>query len=108
MDDPICTGAAEFTLELDASYSEGTLSLDFTVGTPEPATWINYAVLITPTIQLVHLWTTPLPVIDPPFALQTISFPFTSGQGYVGIWSAFYTLDGQEAKILSWVDTGTP
>jgi len=98
--------AQEFSLELEASYDAGTLSLDFTIGTPASAYWVNYMILITPTVQLIPLWTKPLPVNDPPFELQTISIPLASGQGYVGIWSALYTTEGQEVKVITWVDTG--
>ena len=101
-DDPECV--VEFTLSLDASYGSGILILDYTLGLPEPATWINYLVLTAPTIQLIPLWTVPLPAIDPPLFLP-ISFPFPS-LGMVGIWTSLYTAAGPQAFQLAWVNTG--
>ena len=101
-EDPECV--VEFTLTLDASYGSGILGLDFTLGLPEPATWVNYLVLTDPTVQLIPLWTAPLPVIDPPFYLP-ISFPFPS-LGMVGIWTGLFTAGGPQAIQLAWVETG--
>ncbi len=101
-DDPECV--VEFTLVLDASYGSGTLSLDYTLGLPEPASWINYLVLTAPTIQLIPLWTVPLPAIDPPLFLP-ISFPFPS-LGTVGTWTGLFTAGGPQAVQLAWVETG--
>ena len=95
---------AEFTLDLDASYAEGTLSLDFTVGTPEPVIWSTSLILTWPTIQRIPLWTVPLPVIDPPIDIP-IAFPFPSW-GLIWITTGLYTETGAQAFDYEMVDTG--
>ena len=95
-----------FTLELDASYDAGSLNLTYTVSTSEPAMWTNFAVLTYPEIQVVPLWTVPLPVIDPPVVFP-IAFPFPS-LGWVGIYTGLFTAAGPQAVELVWVDTGWP
>ena len=96
--------AAEFTLDMVVSYSAGTLGLDFTLGTPEPAAWANYLALTFPSVQVIPLWTVSLPAIDPPMDIP-ISFPFPS-LGSIGIYTGLFTAGGAEAVILEWVDTG--
>ena len=98
---------AAVTLELDASYEEETLNLTFLLGTPESALWVNYLVLMNPTIQIVHLWSVFLPVTDPPHDIP-ISFPLASGQGTVGIWTSLFTEGGIQVCDLAWVDTDIP
>ena len=94
----------EFTLELDASFAAGTLTLDYTVGTPEPAGWANYLILIYPSVQFVALWTAPLPAIHPPIDFP-VSFPFPS-IGWVGFYTALFTEAVVQASDLAWVNTG--
>ena len=93
----------EFILDLDASYESGILSLDFTISTLEPATWANYVILTDPTVQIIPLWTVPLPVIYPPFDIP-IAFPFPI-LGLVGIWTDLFTTEGKQAVELVWVET---
>ena len=100
--DPDCVG--DFTLVLDASYSAGTLSLDFTLGTSETATWSNFLILMEPTIEVIPLWSVPLPVIDPPIFIP-LSFPFPS-MGLIGIFSGLFTDEGSQVVEVPWVDTG--
>ena len=57
------------TLTLAASVSDGTLSLAFTLGTQEPATW---NVWLTAQNEITRLLSLPLGVIDPP-----VHVPFT-------------------------------
>ena len=102
LDDPDCL--VEFTLDLEASYVSGLLSLSYTIGTPETATWRNYLVLIDPAIQVVPLWSISLPIIEPPIDIP-VSFPLPS-LGWVGIWSGLFTAEGPQAVELAWVDTG--
>jgi len=102
--DPDCPGV--FILELDASYGAGYLSLDYTIGTPEPAVWRNYLYLTYPAIQVIPLWAISLPVIDPPFDLP-ITFPFPS-VGLVGTWTGLFTAEGPQVVKFGWVDTGGP
>jgi len=92
-----------FTLDLDVSYGAGTLSLDYTLGTPEAATWANYLVLTSPTIQVIPLWTAPLPVLSPPIDIP-IAFPFPS-VGLAGIFTGLFTGEGPQVTVLEWVST---
>ena len=93
-----------FTLELDGSYGGGTLSLEFTLGTPEEATWLTFLILTYPKAWVIPLWSIPLPVIYPPVDIP-ISFPFPSLE-WMGIWSGLF-LDGfpPQVYVLEWVDT---
>ena len=93
-----------FTLDLDASYDAGSLNLTYTVSTSEPAMWTNFAVLTYPEIQVVPLWTVPLPGIDPPVVFP-LAFPFPS-LGWVGIYAGLFTAEGPQAVELVWVNTG--
>ncbi len=95
---------AEFILDLIVSYSAGTLGLDFTLGAPEPAAWANYLILTSPEVQVIPLWTVPLPAIDPPMDIP-VSFPFP-GVGLVGIYTGLFTAEGPQAVVLEWVDSG--
>jgi len=101
-DDPDCM--SEFILSLDASFAEGLMNMDFTIGAPEPTTWANYLILTYPSVQVLPLWTAPLPAIDPPWALP-MAFPFPS-VGWAGIWTSLFTAAGPQAFDLVWVDTG--
>jgi len=92
-----------FFLELNASYEMGFLKLNFDIGTPEPAAWANFLILTVPTIQIIPLWTAPLPALDPPVQIP-IAFPFQS-MGMVGIYSGLFTTDGPKAAEFVWVDT---
>jgi len=103
-EDPDCI--VEFTLELEAVYVAGELSLSFSLGTPEPATWANYLILTYPAVQIIPLWSVPLPVIDPPIEIP-VAFPLPS-IGWVGIYTSLFTAAGPEAVDLAWVDTGFP
>ncbi len=97
----------EYNLALDASYDTDTLNLNFTLGTPEESFWANYLVLTSPSIQVIPLWSVPLPVIEPPMDFP-ISFPFPPSVGSVGIWTGLFTEGGPQAVELVWVDTGVP
>ena len=100
--DPDCPAA--YTLVVDASYGAGTLSLEFTIGTPAPATWENYLILLYPTINVVPLWSVPLPAISPPTTVP-ISFPLPS-LDLVGIFSGLFTSGTPQEIQIVWVDTG--
>ena len=80
--DPDC--GQDFTLEMDASYAAGTLSMNFTIGRTSIwyTTWETYLILLSPTVQVIPLWDIPLPFIHPPIDIP-ISFPFPSPQSSV-------------------------
>ena len=94
----------EFVLELDADYRYGYLILNYTIATIEPATWSNYLILISPSVQVIPLWSISLPVIYPPIDMP-ISFPFPS-LGQIGIYTGLFTAGGPEEVMLVWVNTG--
>jgi len=100
--DPDCP--VEFTLDLDASYEESVLTLDFAIGAPVPSQWGTYLILTQPSVQVLPLWQIPLPAIDPPIE-RSISFPFPS-IGLVGLYSALFTEEGAQTVVLVWVNTG--
>ena len=101
-DDDDCPAA--FILDLHPSCSAGELTLDYTIGCPEPAVWANYLVLLAPAFQVVELWTVTLPAVDPP-AEVPITFPVPD-LGTVGIWTGLFTEGGTQGVDLEWVDTG--
>ena len=94
---------ADFTLELDASYEGGVLSLAYTVGTLEGATWANYLILTYPTVQVIPLWTVSLPVIDPPITLP-IGIPFPQ-IGWIIILTELVTAEGIQLVEVALVAT---
>ena len=104
--DPDC--GQKFTLEMDASYAAGTLSMNFTIGKTSswPTTWETYLILISPTVQVIPLWDIPLPAIHPPIDIP-ISFPFPS-LGWIGLYSNLYAKFSVQVMDLEWVDTGLP
>lgn len=99
--DPDC--AIDWLLLLDGSYSGGTLSLNFTLTLPAPATWSNYLILVSPSVQVIPLFSVPLPAIPIEYSLP-ISFPFPS-LGTIGIYSGLFTAGGTEAFLLEWIST---
>jgi len=103
-DDPDCP--PEFTIELEAEFTGGYLYLNYTIGTPEPATWLNYLILTYPTIQVITLWSVPFTVLDPPIYIP-VGFPFPS-VGWIGIYTSLFTEGAPQAFDLEWVDTGWP
>ena len=95
-----------FRIELDAFYWEGILRFRFTISALEPATWANCLIVPFPEVQIIPLWTVPLPVITPPVDLPTLTIPFPS-LGWIGIWSGLFTAEGVQADDFEWVDTGS-
>ena len=103
-------GADEYTgprwaLGLDAAFEAGSVSLDYVIWTPEPATWVNYLILTYPAVQVIPLLTVPLPVLAAPLDLP-ISFPFPS-LGLVGFYNGLFSAEGLQVYDLDWVDTGS-
>ena len=96
--------ACEFTLDLDASYWAQRLRMDFTLGLSVPALWMNFMILTSPSVQIVPLWTVPLPAIDPLMEIP-ILFHFPS-MGWIGIYTGLITEGGIHAFVLDWVSTG--
>jgi hypothetical protein len=83
------------------SYASGTLTLNFTVDTPEPVEW-HVALLAAGSV--FTLWKVPLPVIDDPasFALPIPGFPSI---GTIGLLSTFTGPSGLTCSDLKTVNT---
>ena len=96
----------DYTLDLEASYAEGTLSLDFTIGTVEPAIWVTFLYLLEPETELLAYWAMGLQVTFPP---ETIihSTPFPE-MGEIALVTALLTVDGLQVYDVVVVDTGMP
>lgn len=89
---------------VDPSLVGNILTLDFTLGTAEPAQWhIALAALGT----TFRLWTLPLPVLDPPIAAP-FSIPGFPSLGRVGFLSTLTTAAGITCSDFKTVDTGGP
>ena len=99
--DPDC--APDWLLLLDGSYAGGILSLTYTLTLPESATWSNYLILISPTVQVIPLFSVPLPAIPIEYVLP-LAFPFPS-LGTIGIYSGLFTAGGAQAFVLEWIQT---
>ena len=106
MDDPDCI--VEFSIDLTVTYgphSGGALILDFTMGAPEPSLWATWLILTSPAVQVLPLWTVPIPAIDPPQYIFIPIQPFPS-MGWVGVYMGLITAEGIQAADFGFVDTG--
>jgi hypothetical protein len=92
----------------DATY--GTLTMNFTVGTPVAATWNGWLV---DQGRVQSMWSQPLPVTEPPKSVIKKKTGFAKS-GVVGILSTFYTQPTTKATggitCSSWqtISTGKP
>ncbi len=95
--DEFCT---LYTLDLDADYEGGILSLDFTLDTPAPVTWSTFIIIHSPP-YFIRLWSISLPALPAPLAMP-IAFPFPS-LGVIGIFTDFTTAGGIQAFDMDFV-----
>jgi len=95
---------AYWALETSGVYAESAISLDVTLGTLEPAMWANYLILTSPAVQVIPIWSFPLPALD--LVDFPITFPFPS-VGTVGFYNGLYSAEGLKVSDLDWVDTGS-
>ncbi len=95
-----------YTLVQAPYYAAATLFMAYTLGTQQPADWLNYLILTYPQIQVIKLWSVPLPPIDPPIDFQ-VSFPLPS-MGTVGLWTGLFQYGNPLGSSLVWVDTSQP
>jgi len=96
---------SSFTLELDASYEEGTISMTFTLGTLERATWEHYLILTFPQTQVIPLWAVQIPVIDHPIEIP-VAFPFHGSGGWIGNYTYLLPAGGGYVRERKWIATG--
>jgi hypothetical protein len=92
-DSKIIRAAIVCNLELNPTYSNGTLSLQFTVGTKQPLTWNTWLVAHT---GIARLWSVALGVVNPP---ANVNIPLASfpALGNVGVLS---TLSNSAEGVL--------
>ena len=92
------------TLFLDLAHTPDGISLDFTLGTSEPATWNLWAVVQSNVFRILNLQ---LPVIDPPMN-PSFNIP-VSNLGTIGFLTTL-TTPGQGITCSDWetVNTGPP
>jgi hypothetical protein len=91
------------TLSLATSFTDSTLSLEFTLGTQEPVTW---NVWLTAQNELIRLLSLPLGVLAPPVSVP-VTLPFIPPLGTVGILTTLTTPDqGIICSEFATVDTG--
>ena len=95
-----------YFLDVEGRYSPGILRLNYIIGAPGASTWVNYLILTQPQVEVLPLWTVPIPLLDPLFEIS-IPIPLPSS-GLVGIWSALYTATGPEVIDVDWIQTPTP
>jgi hypothetical protein len=90
-------------LNLAASLTDRTLTLEFDVGTREPATWNVWLIAqaaVTPVVSAA------LPVIEPPASIE-LDLPFFPALGTVGFLTTLTTpVQGIICSALVTVDTG--
>ena len=104
-------GSDEYTgprwaLELEAVQEAGSLNLDFTLATPEPARWWVLLFTTAPTLRVLMVFRLDLAVTDPP-RQESFTRPFPD-IGPVGALTFLRTEAGVQAHDLEWVDTGGP
>lgn len=95
---PVCR------LDLTLSLVEGTLTMDFILGTSGPANWGVW--LSIPNFGFVQLWTAPLPPI--PTTSFPVPIPGFPSLGTVGFLTALIGPGGVTCFDVAFIDTGTP
>jgi hypothetical protein len=99
------TTPAGCTLNLGLSYSGGTFTMNFDVGSSAPTTWNLW--FAWGTSSLVHSWAIPIPAVNPP-----VSFPISFALpplGRVGVLTTLNTAaEGIVCSDFETVDTAAP
>jgi hypothetical protein len=92
------------TLDLNLSYTAETLTMDFLLGTTQPANWNIWVSFLNQTIRLGCI---PIPVIYPPISCP-IPFPGFPSLGTIGVLTTLTTAeDGIICSDWETVDTGS-
>jgi len=94
---PLCT------LDIELSYADGNLTMDFELGILEQALWKVWLVAVG---HVILLWPIPIPVVDQPIPID-VPVPFPA-LGEVGILTALFTSEGITCSDWATVDTGAP
>ncbi len=92
-------------LDLELSYTDSTLTMDFELGTKEPALWNVWLVMPGTGAGVFRLWAYPIPFpINPPTTFP-LSFPLPD-LGNIGFLTALITSEGVRCIDVGLVDTG--
>ena len=76
------------TLDIEASYADRTITIDYTLGTLEPAKWDLWA---GSKDALIRIESNRVPITDPPIS-RSISFSAFNPHGTVAVWGTIKTL----------------
>ena len=92
-------------LDLTLGYADGTLTMNFELGTPEPATWGVW--MLIPNIGVLPIWSVGIQPIDPSrsFSVPLLGFP---SMGTMGVLTALITSEGITCSDWDTVNTGGP
>ncbi len=93
------------TLNLSLGYADGTLTMDFELGTREPATWNVWLVMPGTGTGVFRLWSFPIPFPITPPTTFPISFPLPD-LGTIGFLTALSTSERITCIDVGLVDTG--
>ena len=93
----------QFFLNLDASFREGMLELNFMLESNDPASWVTLLIKTYPSIGIIPLWAVPIPKICPQMEIP-ISFPIPD-LGFVGIYSMILFEDEKQSYDSDWIIT---
>lgn len=95
---------AKFTpCKVTPSVFNGTLSLNFNLGTVTPVTWNVFLSLQNSTVRL---WSLPIPAVDPPVQIP-VSIPGFPALGRIGVLTTFVNSSGIVCSSWRTVNTGT-
>ena len=98
---------APYILEMDVSYSTvgpGMLDMGFRIAAAEQCVWVNVAITVFPTFQMIPLWMDVLPATHPAEEMA-LSFPFPD-IGWVGMYSGLYHEGVMQVYDAEWVYAG--
>ena len=97
--------AATCILDMTLGYADGTLIMNFEVGTTEPALWVTWLFILG--FSAFPIWSEPIEAINPPEHFE-VSIPEFPSLGEVWFLTALVTSEGVKCFDSGSVDTGAP
>ena len=94
---PLCT------LDMALDFADGTLTMNFDVGTAEPALWVTWLFILG--FPAFPIWSEPLEAIDPPEHFE-VSIPEFPSLGKVWFLTVLATSEGVTCFDAESVETG--
>ena len=92
----------DFMLDLNPVPLPGSVRLEMTLSTPEPAVWwTSYIIGANPGFERIPLWRIPVPRIDPP-AVFSLELPLPAADP-IGIFSGLTTAEGIQVFDFGWI-----